>query len=270
MIISVSRRTDIPAFFSEWFGEEFKKRRVVVANPYRPGQKREVSLRKGDVDAFVFWTRYPRPFFWCLDAIDNNQIPYYFMMGITHYPVFLEPRMVDLDVQIQALKDLARRIGRSRIIWRYDPIIFSRETDMAFHKSNFQTLATRVAPFAHRVIISFLDSYRKVKNRFNKIGFTPVNIREQPGKLRDLALFLKDTAERNELDIQTCAEDIPRDRFPVKHGKCIDNDLLNSLFGCHIDHEKDPGQRPSCGCQKSVDIGTYGSCGFQCLYCYAL
>jgi hypothetical protein len=270
MIISVSRRTDIPAFFSDWFLSGFNNGRVTIPNPYRPDFKRVVSLRKEDVDAFVFWSRYPEPFFGCLDTIDQKKIPYYFMLTINHYPDFLEPHLVDLDIQLKSLKELSRRIGRSRIIWRYDPIIVSKDTDTTYHKNNFQTLAGLIAPYARRVIISFLDFYRKTSRNFKKIGFKPEEIRENPEKLSELLHSLFEIAGFYGLEIQSCAEDIPGSHFSIKRRKCIDDELLNTLFGLDIGYNKDPGQRKACKCQRSIDIGTYGSCRFKCIYCYAL
>ena len=270
MIVSVSRRSDIPAFHSDWFMEGIQKGWVEVPNPYRPGFPRTVSLKKNDVDAFVFWTRFPGPLLGCLDVLDRNHIPYYFMWTINHYPDFLEPNMVDLDLQLKSMRDLASRIGPSRVVWRYDPIIISRETGIDFHKKNFKTLSALISPFAHRVIISFLDFYRKLNNRFRKIGITPVNIREDSSQLMELISFLYETAGQQGMEIQTCAEETLDAQSPIKGGKCIDDGLLNRIFGLEIDYIKDPGQRKACLCQKSVDIGSYDSCGFRCVYCYAL
>ncbi len=241
----------------------------MVQNPYRPAYKREVSLKKEDVDALIFWSRYPEPFSCCLDMIDQKNIPYYFMLTINNYPGFLEPHSVDLKSILESIKELNKRIGQSRIIWRYDPIIISEETPVTFHKNNFQMLAGLIAPFARRVIISFVDFYRKVNSRFKKIGFIPEEIREDPDKLEDLISFLMEIARNYGLEIQTCAEDISGQRISIKRGKCIDDELLNTLFGLDIKYMKDKNQRPECCCQKSVDIGAYGTCQFKCLYCYA-
>lgn len=269
MILSVSRRTDIPAFYAEWFLDRLKKETVTVANPFNAGLQRHVSLKKEDVEAIVFWTRNPHSFSNCLDFIDRKGIPYYFLFTVNDYPACFEPERPDLHTVISALKQLYGRIGKQRIIWRYDPIVLSPGTPVDFHKRNFSELAQSISPFSFRVIVSFLDWYPKVTRRFKQKNIPVQDIREYPGKIMEITEFAKSVAEQYGLEIQSCAEGPINVTNPLRNGKCIDEQLLNRLFGLNLVYKKDRHQRPYCRCHQSVDIGTYKTCRFRCLYCYA-
>jgi DNA repair photolyase len=269
MIVSASRRTDVPLFFSEWFIQQLKKGRTEIANPYNPQQVRTVSLNPERVDAFVFWTRNPQPFVKALDLIDELNIPYYFLVTINQYPDFLEPHSTDLISLISTLQILKSRIGKSRIIWRYDPIIISAETPVSFHRENFSRLIEMIAPISTKVVVSLIQMYSKVKKRFEEIGFLPYDIGAEKDKFEELLLFLSNTTREHQMNIQGCAQEMTGTGTRIKSGKCIDDDLMNSIFNTEISYQKDRGQRPGCFCHKSIDIGQYGTCRLNCLYCYA-
>lgn len=267
MIVSASRRCDIPAFQGEKFMAALRAGGIEVGNPFRPGRTRRVSLERGDVDAFVFWSRDPRPFLRHLDEIDRGGYPYYFLITVNGYPRLLEPGVPTAEEAAAFFRDLAARIGRRRVIWRYDPVIFTAATGPGFHGKNFRRLAALLAPFTSRVIVSFFDSYAKALCRLRKAGIdaaaaagTP---EQQVGLLERFAVVAADAG----LKIQSCAE--PALTAAVPAGKCIDERLLNEVFGLELSYRKDPGQRKLCRCQHSVDIGSYGACGHGCLYCYA-
>lgn len=267
MIVSVSRRCDIPAFAGAWFMEQWRRGEVTVRNPFRPAQARTVSLEKRDVDAFVFWSRDPRPFLPHLAAIDRARIPYYFLVTVTDYPAQLEPGVPASDAAAGFFGELAGRIGRQRVIWRYDPVLFTEQAPFAFHVENFSRLAGRLAPFTSRVIVSFFDPYPKAVRRLRKAGIRPEAAAGSPGQQLDLLERFAAMAARSGLEIQSCAEGAIA--AGVSPGKCVDEGLLNQVFGLNLAYRKDPAQRQLCLCQQSVDIGSYGTCRHGCLYCYA-
>jgi hypothetical protein len=267
MIVSASRRCDIPAFQGEWFSERLRRGEVDVANPFRPGRSRRVSLRRPDVDAFVFWTRDPRPFRRHLPAIERGGFPYVFLITLTGYPSFLEPAVPAVAEAVSFFRELAARIGRGRIAWRYDPVVFTPATGPAFHAGNFSRLAAMLAPFASRAVVSFFDPYAKALRRLRQAGIATDGAAGSRQQQSELLAGFAAAAARAGLEVRSCAEAAVDPG--VAAGKCIDEELLNGLFGLTLAYRKDPAQRPLCLCQQSVDIGAYGACGHGCLYCYA-
>jgi len=267
MIVSASRRGDIPAFHGAWFMEQWRRGEVTVRNPFRPAQARTVSLKKQDVDAFVFWSRDPRPFLEFLPEIDRGGSPYYFLLTATGYPRWLEPATPLPEAVVLFFKDLAGRIGRRRVIWRYDPVLFTEQTHADFHAANFSRLAGLLSPFTARVIISFFDPYPKAVRRLRKAGIQAETAAGTPEQQAGLLGRFAAIAAGAGLEIQSCAE--AAITAGVITGKCIDEKLLNELFGLDLSSRKDPAQRKLCLCQQSVDIGSYGTCRHGCLYCYA-
>ena len=267
MIISVSRRCDIPAFAAGWFMAQLHQGEVRVENPFRPGQARRVSLRKEAVDAFVFWSRDPRQFLRHLPEIESGGYPYYFLITATGYPRSLEPATPGASEAVRFFRGMAERIGRRRVVWRYDPVMFTPSTDFAFHARNFSELAGSLAPYASRVIVSFFDPYPKAVRRLRKAAIDADGAAGTAELQAGLIERFAAVAEREGLEIRSCAE--ASSWAGVPPGKCIDEELLNELFGLNLAYRKDPSQRKLCLCQQSVDIGRYGACRHGCLYCYA-
>jgi hypothetical protein len=170
VIISASRRTDIPAFYAEWFVNRIREGFCLWVNPFNPKQASVINLEPEQVDLIVFWTRYPRPIMPYLKELDGLGYRYYFHYTLTGYPRILEPNLPDLDICISTLKELADRIGRERIIWRYDPILISQATDFAYHERRFAELAREIGGCCHHVVVSFFDSYRAAAARLRKLG----------------------------------------------------------------------------------------------------
>ena len=269
MIVSVSRRCDIPAFAGDWFMERLRAGEVDVANSFRPGPGpgRRVSLKREDVDAIVFWSRDPRPFMRHLPEIDRLGYPYYFLLTATGYPRLLEPAVPRVEDAVACFRELTARLGRRRIIWRYDPAIFTLATGAGFHEENFSRLAALLSPFAFRVIVSFFDPYAKALRRLRQAGVDADEASGTPEMQVALLARFAAIAAAAGLEIRSCAE--PQQAGHVPPGKCIDEGLVNELFGLDLAYRKDPAQRKLCLCQKSVDIGSYGACRHGCLYCYA-
>jgi hypothetical protein len=271
MIVSASRRSDIPAFHGPWFMKCLRQGEVVVRNPFRPAQAKTISLKKQDVAAFVFWSRDPRLFMEHLPEIERGGYPYYFLITITAYPRLLEPLTPLTEEAVLFFKELAGRIGRRRVIWRYDPVIFTDQTDFDFHVRNFSRLADLFAQFTAQVIVSFFDPYPKGLRRLRKAGIDAGSAAGSPEQQSDLLAGFAEIAAGAGLEIQSCAEAAPGDRPRplVRPGKCVDEELLNKLFNLNLAYRKDPAQRKLCLCQQSVDIGSYNTCRHGCLYCYA-
>lgn len=272
MIISASRRTDIPAFYADWFMNRIRAGFCQVSNPFHPSQVAQVSLRSEDVEVIVFWTRYPLPLLPHLAELDALRYRYYFQCTLTGYPRLLEPRLPPRQKLLQALWELAGCIGPDRIIWRYDPILLSMATDITFHRRNFAELAEALAGATRRVVISLFDPYRGAMRRLHKLAETGLRVEvvaEITPALADLLCNLAEEAHAHGMEIAACAEPWDLTPYGIASGKCIDDTLIARLFGIDVTHKKDPSQRPACGCVRSKDIGAYNTCRFGCLYCYA-
>ena len=274
MVISVSRRCDIPRFQFAWFMNRLNEGFVETVNPYNAGQIRRVSLLPEDVDAFVFWTRDPGDILDNTEELSNRGYPFYVMVSLTDYPELLEPNMAPAAEVLKSMKELAKIIGPSRVIWRYDPIIFTSVTDIDFHRRNFYQLAQNLTGSVGRVIVSIYDDYQKAKKRLEKL--------EQDKKLKMLSIdrfclnsdfhnLLADLAKNAEaagMEIQSCAEREDFSSLGIKPGACIDAALINKMCAQEFTG-KDKNQRPGCLCCKSADIGAYNACNAHCVYCYA-
>lgn len=273
MIISASRRTDIPAFYSRWFMSRIKAGFADVANPFNHAQIRRVDLRPEAVDAIVIWTRNPRPLLTHLRQLDDSGYNYYFLYTITGYPKPLEPNLPSPESAVKAFKQLSERIGPKRVIWRYDPIVLSSITDCSYHLRNFETLAGKLAGVTKRVIMSFLDSYRKSERRLSQLslehGVEWQRYESHACKNNYMLTYMRQIADAHGISMQSCAEEYDLVACSIAHGSCIDYRLINNLFKLDLRYRKDPSQRKPCLCGVSVDIGAYNTCGYNCQYCYA-
>jgi len=267
MIISASRRTDIPAFYAEWFMNRIKEGYVLTKNPFNANQIKKIPLTPYQVEAIVFWTRNPKPLMKYLDILDEKGFNYYFQYTITGYPRELEKSTPHPHKAIETFIELSDKIGKERVIWRYDPIIFTKYTDYDEHIRLFDKISKMLEGKTNRVVISFADPYRKITKKLDAIGYA--DIVEDKQQLYSLAKKLSEIVESRGIVVESCSEDIDLDFCDIKHGKCIDDKLLESIFDIELHLDKDKNQRKECGCVKSVDIGIYNTCSHGCTYCYA-
>jgi hypothetical protein len=275
MIVSVSRRCDIPRFQFKWFMGRIDAGYVEAVNPYNARQIKRISLvpagvkPEDGVELFVFWTRNPRQILANADELAKRGFCFYVMTTVTGYPAVLEPSMVHASKVLNAMKGLAQKIGPERVIWRYDPVIISNITGEDFHRRNFSALARELSGSVKRVIISMYNEYPKTKLRFERLQkseqlqMCDAGI-SRAGLLSDLA----QCAQAAGMEIQSCASGEDFSPYGIKPGACIDGALINKLWGIELTG-KDKYQRPHCLCAKSVDIGAYGICSARCVYCYA-
>ena len=264
MIISVSRRTDIPAFYADWFYNRLRAGYVLVRNPMNLHSVSKVRLTADVVDAFVFWTKNPLPMARRLDEL--AAYPYYFQFTLTGYGAEIEPGVPDKRrVLLPAFKDLAARLGKKRVIWRYDPIFFSVKYTPEYHLMCFKALAAELHNSTERCVISFMDSYRNTKRNAQPLGVVEPSCEE----LHVFAGQLAKIAAKYGLKLQTCAESMDLMALGITPSACIDKALLEDIGGFKLDVKKDANQRAECCCAASIDIGSYNTCPGVCLYCYA-
>lgn len=264
MILSASRRTDIPNYYSEWLARRFRAGFLCVRNPMNFRQVSRIALNPNVIDCIVFWTKNPAPMLPYLD--EYRRYMYYFQFTLTGYGKDIEPGLPDKRrILIPAFCELADRIGRDRVIWRYDPIFLSDHYTLDYHVKAFTRIAEALAGRTRRVVISFLDDYEKTKRNMKGINIQGLT----KEKMRRLAHSFAVIAGRYGMEIQTCAEKIDLSEYGITHGACIDREYIEHLLGCRLRAGKDHGQRPECRCMESVEIGSYHTCRNGCRYCYA-
>ncbi len=259
MIVSVSRRTDIPAFYPEWFFKRLEEGHAVSVNPFNKNQRKHIPLREDDVTAFVFWTRDVTALLEHAHLLRNYT--YYVQFTFTPYGVDVEPDAQDKKRRLAKLKAFSEHAGKERIVWRYDPVLLTDRYTEAWHMERFRSLLSHLAPVVGEVVISFVRTYRKNRRALKKAG---VHAPDREGRRR-IAHGFHDEAKRHGLTLSVCADTIEG----VPSSRCIDNRRIAALTGKPLSYQKDSGQRPDCGCTNSVDIGAYDSCVRGCLYCYA-
>lgn len=263
MIVSVSRRTDIPAYFSDWFFNRLEEGFVMVRNPMNYHQVSKIPLDTQSVDCFVFWTKNPAPM---MDRLYQlSQYNYYFLFTVTSYDNSIELNVPRKAGIIETYKKLADTIGGDRVIWRYDPILISNLVTEEYHYKYFDYIASKLQGYTNKCIISFVDNYKKCQRNLKSIGVTPIN----DALIVKMSEVLSSIAEVHGIRLYSCAENLDLHSVGVHCSRCIDPGLITQLAGKVVAMSKDKFQRDSCGCISSIDIGAYNTCSHNCLYCYA-
>lgn len=265
MIISVSRRTDIPAFYSEWFFNRLKDGYVYVKNPMNSKQIGKVSLKKEDVDCFVFWTKNARPMMKNLDKLEGYN--YYFQYTISPYKKDVEPLVQNKKLIIDNFIELSKILGKERMILRYDPIFINKDYTMEYHKIAFKKLCEKLVGYTDKCVISFIDLYQRTERNSRHLKIRKPTEAEED----ELVKTFYNIAKEHNITIEMCSESRREsfEKIGVKAGKCIDSDLIAKITGNYLKYGKDKNQREECGCVQSVDIGEYNTCIHGCTYCYA-
>lgn len=286
VIVSASRATDIPAFFSQWFSNRLRDGYMRWTNPFNANQVQYVSFQRTRV--IVFWTKNPKPLLQHLPQIDAAGINYYFQFTVNDYEEEgLEPNVAPLSDRVEVFKRLSDKLGPKRVIWRFDPLLLSDRLTVDVLLDRIARIAALLKGYTKKLVISFADIevYRKVRNN---LAAQPLQYSEfSPALMRNLAERLSAMNRQWGFEIATCAEGVGLEQYGIKHNRCIDDDLMVELFshdaalmnflGYEPDlfatperpYLKDKGQRKECGCIVSKDIGTYNTCHHLCAYCYA-
>ena len=272
VIISASRRTDIPQFHGEWMVNRVRAGFVDVRNAMFPTQVSRYSLDPHKVDGIVFWTKDPEPF---LEKLRHFEAyPYYFQFTLTPYGRDLEPGLRDKGALVETFKQLSRRLGAVRVVWRFDPLLLNRRYTVDYLIEAFDALSAQLRGCTRRVVVSFIDDYafgnRKV---FQTVGSGGVPLEAQ----RRLATSFAEIARERGMVVETCAEIASLSKYGVEHGRCVDARLLEEIGGFKLSRRanryeelgKDRSQRADCGCVESIDIGWPNTCQGRCAYCYA-
>lgn len=256
MIISASRRTDIPSLHTKWFLNRLKEEYVITQNPISKNNFYKIPLNKNIVDIIVFWSKNPNIDF--LKEVKDLGYEFYLHFTITPYNKNIERNIPDKNLLIRNFQIISKLFGKEKIIWRYDPIILNDDFDANYHINNFKNFADSLNGYTDECIFSFVQIYSKIKNNIKNIN--------DDDKLL-LIENMKEISEKNNIKLKSCSQDF--DNIRVEKSACIDKERIQKILGYSIKEKKDKSQRKLCNCIESIDIGIYNTCTNGCIYCYA-
>ncbi len=263
MIVSASRRTDIPAFYSEWFFNRLEEGFCYVQNPMNTKQVQKILINQNLVDAFVFWTKNPKPMLAHLNKLE--EYAFYFQFTLNSYADDIETCVPQKKYLVETFKQLSLEIGKEKVVWRYDPILLNKKYTIDYHIKYFEVLAKQLNAYTDKVVISFIDFYKKIAKNWFSYGIKTISEEEK----HIITKAFSEIAAANNLQIEACCEGLDLKEYHIQPARCIDERLLSKISKCNFVATKDKGQRLACSCMQSVDIGVYNSCRNFCKYCYA-
>ncbi|MBR5095977.1 MAG: DUF1848 domain-containing protein [Treponema sp.] len=263
MILNTGQRTDIPAFFSEWFINRVNEGFVMVRNPYNPSAVTRFEIRPDLVDLIGFCTKNPLLLLPFVEELDKRGYGQYWQFTITPYGRDIEPGVPDKHECLEAFKKLARLVGKERVVWRYDPIFIDQKYTADYHRRAFETMARALSGWTDWCVISFIDLFPKVKKNFPEAR--PLDEQEQIALGKDLI----EIAAANKIGIRTCGEGTVLKAYGADTDGCMTPAIYERAVGQPLNFPRFTPSRNECACYLSCDIGVYSTCRHFCRYCYA-
>lgn len=261
MILQTGMRTDIPAFYSQWFINRIKAGYVLVRNPYNPSSVTRYEINPDVVDLIAFCTKNPAPMLKYMDVLK----PYgqYWFVTITPYGKEIEPNVPDKRQVLENFKTLSKFVGVDSIGWRYDPIFINDKYSIDFHIETFEQMARELSGYTKTCIISFIDLYKKVIKNFPQACMVEKEKRLKIGKA------FAEIGRQYDITIKACAEGDELAPYGVDCSGCLTQEVYETVLHTKLDMPKIKGQRNGCACFFGNDIGAYDTCRHFCKYCYA-
>ena len=261
MILNTGMRTDIPAFYAEWFINRIKAGFVLVRNPYRPEWVTRYKLDPAVVDCIAFCTKNPAPMLRFMDCLKPfNQ---YWFVTITPYGKEIEPNVPPKETVMDDFIRLSEIVGTDCIGWRYDPIFIDGNYTADRHISDFEQMCETLSGYTKTCVISFIDLYEKVKRNFPQVREVTPDERAEIGKA------FSEIGKHYGITIKACAEGRDLERFGVDCDGCMTKAVFENAIGCTLNIPRKKSPRAECDCLLGTDIGAYDTCGHLCRYCYA-
>lgn len=261
MIINTGQRTDIPAFYAEWFANRLKSGFVCVRNPFAPAQVSRYRLDPSVVDVIGFCTKNPAPMFPYMELL--KAYGQYWFVTVTPYGKDIEPNVPDMHKILEDFKYLSGLVGIKSVGWRYDPIFLSERYTEEYHLRSFEQIADALCGYTETVVISFIDLYPKVKRNFPEAREV-----SDEQKIR-LGRNIIRIAKKRGMTVKPCAEGDMLSKYGADCGGCMTVKTYEQAIGKSLMVPKKKGARPECACYLSCDIGAYNTCRHFCRYCYA-
>lgn len=259
MILNVSGRTDVVAFYTNWFMKRLEEGYIHVRNPFYP--KKISRINFSDVDGIVFCTKNPIPI---LDKLDSIKIPFMFHVTLTPYKKDIEPNVPPKGKVIEAIKELSKKIGKDKIWIRYDPVFINDNYTLEYHVKNFNRMCELLDGYVSKIITSFLDMYQNV--RYNMSYLRPKTLTEEDYKV--IGTSFSSSAKKHGMTVQTCAEKRNLSEYGFKVSDCVTKEVAAYLTN-KTKFKTWTARGKKCKCVSMVDIGEYNTCNHMCKYCYA-
>ena len=261
MILSVSRRTDIPHYYLKWFLNRLEAGFLLVPNPMNPKQISQITLSLEEIECIVFWTKNPEPMFSNLEKL--SPFAYYFQFTLTGYKTDVEPVLGSMKRELIAtFIKFAHQLGSKRMVWRYDPILLNDFYNVDYHLRSFEKIAHHLSGNTDQCIVSFYDDYQVSRRRLKALNLVTPSLNEK----KELLAKLFQIASAYNIQLTTCSEE---GGLGIPAASCIDPERIGDILRQPINGQKDRNQRELCNCIESIDIGMYHTCPSGCLYCYA-
>lgn len=259
MILMVSGRTDIPAFYSEWFMNRIHEGFIDVRNPFYPKLVNRIMME--DVDLFFFCTKNPIPIVDKLKEIDK---PIYFHVTLTPYKKDIEPNVPDKTKVIEAIKKISKQIGKENIVVRFDPILINDKYTVDYHIKAFERVCTLLDGYIDKILISFIDDYKNVRKNLETLKYRELT----EDDYEKIGINFSKIADEHHMYVHTCFEERDLTEYGFVKEDCLSKELAYKLTG-----KKFPKWHARkgnlCNCVKMTDIGVYNTCKHMCKYCYA-
>ncbi len=259
MILNISGRTDIVAFYSDWLMNRLEEGFVDVRNPFNPKMVSRIMME--DVDLLFFCTKNPIPI---LDKIEKINKKMYFHITLTSYRKNIEPGLPPKKDIIEAIRKLSKMIGKDNIVIRYDPIFINSEYTLEYHVKAFDKLCALLDGYTNKILISFIDNYKNVRNNYNILKYIEFTEKEY----ETIGKKFSESARKHNIVVHTCAENRNLTEYGFIKDECMSKELAFKLTGKVYKKWKARKNVP-CECIEMVDIGVYNSCKHFCKYCYA-
>lgn len=260
MILNISGRTDIVAFYLDWFMNRLDEGFVDVRNPFNPKMVSRIMM--DDVDLLFFCTKNPIPM---LDKIKNINKKMYFHITLTPYKKDIEPNLPPKKDIIEAIKKLSSIVGKDNIVVRYDPVFINDNYTTEYHVHAFDRICELLDGYISKILISFIDDYKNVRNNYGVIKYK--EFKEEDYKT--IGLSFSASAKKHNMVVHTCNEERNLTEYGFIKDDCLSKELAFKLTGKVYNKKWKARKSLNCNCVEMADIGVYNSCKHFCKYCYA-
>lgn len=259
MILFVSGRTDIVAFYTEWFMNRYEAGFLDVRNPFNRHLVSRINF--SDVDAILFCTKNPSPI---VDKLALINKPIVFHVTLTPYKKNIEPNVPEKTKIIEAIKKISNIIGPENVYVRYDPIFLNDEYTLDYHKRAFEKMTNLLDGYVKHIIVSFIDDYKNVRKNSSVLNYREFTKTD----FKEIGKSFSNLAKLHGMTVQTCFEDETLVEYGFIKGECMSKELAYSLTGKEFKKWK-ARKENKCLCVEMVDVGVYNTCMHFCKYCYA-